>query len=93
MLFLEKILTFIYKHILHSLELQRLWNLSQALCPWCRNGWGFPGIPLAIFQKLVLLIDVIAKKKKVVQGVVDALELKCKKQNSWLKMLKVILIL
>jgi 16S rRNA (guanine527-N7)-methyltransferase len=42
------------------------------------TGGGFPGIPLAILfpETRFYLIDVIAKKIKVVQGVVDALELK-----------------
>jgi 16S rRNA (guanine527-N7)-methyltransferase len=40
-------------------------------------GGGFPGIPLAIFypDKQFHLVDSIAKKIKVVQGVADALEL------------------
>ena len=42
------------------------------------TGGGFPGIPLAILfpETRFYLIDVIAKKIKVVQGVVDVLELK-----------------
>jgi 16S rRNA (guanine527-N7)-methyltransferase len=40
------------------------------------TGGGFPGIPLAIlFRKRVHLIDIIAKKIKVVQAVVDGLGL------------------
>ena len=42
------------------------------------TGGGFPGIPLAILfpETRFFLIDVIAKKIKVVQAVADALELK-----------------
>lgn len=42
------------------------------------TGGGFPGIPLAILfpETRFYLIDVIAKKIKVVQAVTDALELK-----------------
>jgi 16S rRNA (guanine527-N7)-methyltransferase len=42
------------------------------------TGGGFPGIPLAILfpETRFYLIDIIAKKIKVVQAVVDVLELK-----------------
>jgi 16S rRNA (guanine527-N7)-methyltransferase len=42
------------------------------------TGGGFPGIPLAILfpETRFYLVDVIAKKIKVVQAVADALELK-----------------
>jgi 16S rRNA (guanine527-N7)-methyltransferase len=67
------------KHILHSLGIAKIMKFE----PWATvldvgTGGGFPGIPLAILfpETRFYLIDVIAKKIKVVQGVVDALELK-----------------
>lgn len=66
------------KHILHSLGIAKI----QAFEPGTfvldvGTGGGFPGIPLAILfpETRFYLIDVIAKKIKVVQAVADALGL------------------
>ena len=67
------------KHILHSLGIAKIMKFEPgATVLDVGNGGGFPGIPLAILfpETRFYLIDVIAKKIKVVQGVVDALELK-----------------
>lgn len=67
------------KHVLHSLAISKI----QSFVPGTfvldvGTGGGFPGIPLAILfpETRFYLIDVIAKKIKVVQAVVDALGLK-----------------
>lgn len=67
------------KHVLHSLAIAKV----QPFVPgtWMLDvgtGGGFPGIPLAILfpETRFYLIDVIAKKIKVVQAVADALGLK-----------------
>ena len=67
------------KHVLHSLGIAKI----QAFEPRTYvldvgTGGGFPGIPLAILfpETRFYLIDVIAKKIKVVQAVADALGLK-----------------
>jgi len=67
------------KHILHSLGIAKIIEFkpgSKILD--IGTGGGFPGIPLAILfpKSNFYLIDIIAKKIKVVQAVVDALELK-----------------
>ncbi len=66
------------KHVLHSLAIGKV----QPMAPGTfvldvGTGGGFPGIPLAILfpQTRFYLIDVIAKKIKVVQAVADALGL------------------
>jgi 16S rRNA (guanine527-N7)-methyltransferase len=67
------------KHILHSLGIAKIMKFEHgATVLDVGTGGGFPGIPLAILfpETRFYLIDVIAKKIKVVQGVVDALELK-----------------
>lgn len=67
------------KHVLHSLSIAAIADFR----PGTRivdigTGGGFPGIPLAIFypDTELLLVDSIGKKLKVVQAVVDTLNLK-----------------
>ena len=67
------------KHILHSLGIAKVMNFEPGTFVLdVGTGGGFPGIPLAILfpETRFYLIDIIAKKIKVVQGVADALELK-----------------
>ncbi len=67
------------KHILHSLGIAKVIQFEPGTFVLdVGTGGGFPGIPLAILfpQTRFYLIDVIAKKIKVVQAVADALELK-----------------
>lgn len=67
------------KHVLHSLAIAKVQPFEDGTAILdVGTGGGFPGIPLAILfpQTNFYLIDVIAKKIKVVQAVVDALELK-----------------
>jgi 16S rRNA (guanine527-N7)-methyltransferase len=67
------------KHILHSLGIAKVITFEPGTYVLdVGTGGGFPGIPLAILfpETRFYLIDVIAKKIKVVQAVADALELK-----------------
>lgn len=67
------------KHILHSLGIAKIIQFEPGTFVLdVGTGGGFPGIPLAILfpETRFYLIDVIAKKIKVVQAVADALELK-----------------
>lgn len=67
------------KHILHSLGIAKIMKfVPGSYVLDVGTGGGFPGIPLAILfpETRFYLIDVIAKKIKVVQGVSEALGLK-----------------
>lgn len=67
------------KHVLHSLAIAKIQKFEPGTYVLdVGTGGGFPGIPLAILfpDTRFYLIDVIAKKIKVVQAVADALELK-----------------
>jgi 16S rRNA (guanine527-N7)-methyltransferase len=67
------------KHILHSLGIAKVIKFEPGTFVLdVGTGGGFPGIPLAILfpETRFYLIDVIAKKIKVVQAVAQALELK-----------------
>lgn len=66
-------------HVLHSLAIAKVINFEPGTYVLdVGTGGGFPGIPLAILfpETRFYLIDVIAKKIKVVQAVVDELALK-----------------
>lgn len=66
------------KHILHSLAIAKVMSFEDGSAILdVGTGGGFPGIPLAILfpETNFYLIDVIAKKIKVVQAVVEALNL------------------
>ncbi|PKH66326.1 16S rRNA (guanine(527)-N(7))-methyltransferase RsmG [Flavobacterium sp. ALD4] len=66
------------KHILHSLGIAKVIDFVPGTYVLdVGTGGGFPGIPLAILfpETRFHLIDIIAKKIKVVQAVVDALGL------------------
>jgi 16S rRNA (guanine527-N7)-methyltransferase len=67
------------KHVLHSLAIAKVQLFEPGTYILdVGTGGGFPGIPLAILfpETRFYLIDVIAKKIKVVQAVVDGLGLK-----------------
>jgi 16S rRNA (guanine527-N7)-methyltransferase len=67
------------KHVLHSLAIAKIQPFEPGTYILdVGTGGGFPGIPLAILfpETRFYLIDVIAKKIKVVHAVVDALDLK-----------------
>ena len=67
------------KHILHSLAIAKIQPFEPGTYVLdVGTGGGFPGIPLAILfpETRFYLIDIIAKKIKVVQAVAEALELK-----------------
>ncbi len=66
------------RHVQHSLGIAKVIEFKDGASVLdVGTGGGFPGIPLAILFPNVQfhLIDIIAKKLKVVQGVVDALGL------------------
>jgi 16S rRNA (guanine527-N7)-methyltransferase len=67
------------KHVLHSLGIAKVQYFEPGTYVLdVGTGGGFPGIPLAILfpETRFYLIDVIAKKIKVVQAVAEALGLK-----------------
>ena len=67
------------KHVLHSLAIAKIQPFEAGTYVLdVGTGGGFPGIPLAIVfpETRFYLIDVIAKKIKVVQAVADGLGLK-----------------
>lgn len=67
------------KHILHSLGIAKIINFEPGTFILdVGTGGGFPGIPLAILfpETRFYLIDIIAKKIKVVQAVAEGLDLK-----------------
>ena len=67
------------KHVLHSLAIAKIQRFEPGTYVLdVGTGGGFPWIPLAILfpETRFYLIDVIAKKIKVVQAVADALGLK-----------------
>jgi 16S rRNA (guanine527-N7)-methyltransferase len=67
------------KHVLHSLAIAKVQPFKAGTYILdVGTGGGFPGIPLAILfpETRFYLIDVIAKKIKVVQAVAEGLELK-----------------
>ena len=67
------------RHILHSLALPKLFNFAPGTQIMdVGTGGGFPGIPMAILLPEVnfYLVDSIGKKIKVVQEIVNELELK-----------------
>lgn len=67
------------KHVLHSLAIAKIQPfVAGSYVLDVGTGGGFPGIPLAILfpETRFYLIDVIAKKIKVVQAIAEALELK-----------------
>lgn len=67
------------KHVLHSLAIAKIQPFEPGTYILdVGTGGGFPGIPLAILfpETRFYLIDVIAKKIKVVQAVADELGLK-----------------
>ena len=67
------------KHVLHSLGIAKVMDFKPGSAVMdVGTGGGFPGIPLAILypETNFYLIDVIAKKIKVVQEVAKALGLK-----------------
>lgn len=67
------------KHVLHSLSIAAVFDFAPGTeIIDIGTGGGFPGVPLAIYFPDVKfhLVDSIAKKLKVVQGVADTIGLK-----------------
>ena len=67
------------KHVLHSLSIAAVFDFKDnAEIIDIGSGGGFPGIPLAIFFPEVKfhLVDSIGKKLKVVQAIVENIDLK-----------------
>lgn len=66
------------KHVLHSLSIAAVFDLSGKKVLDLGTGGGFPGIPLAIFfpDARFHLVDSIGKKITVVKAVVEKLNLK-----------------
>lgn len=67
------------KHILHSLSIAKVFQIDQGMkVVDIGTGGGFPGIPLAILypEAHFTLCDSIGKKIKVVQAIIEALNLK-----------------
>ncbi len=67
------------RHVLHSLAIAKVQTFKpNSTVMDVGTGGGFPGIPLAILfpETNFYLCDVIAKKIKVVNGVVETLDLK-----------------
>ena len=69
---------FYERHVLHSLGIAQFMNFQPGTEVLdVGTGGGFPGIPLAIMypDSKFYLVDSIGKKIKVVQGVIEALDI------------------
>jgi 16S rRNA (guanine527-N7)-methyltransferase len=82
--YFEKDIDALYSNILHSLGIAKVIDFVPGTYVLdVGTGGGFPGIPLAILfpETRFYLIDIIAKKIKVVQAVVDVLEPMLRQSN------------